>query len=75
MKKEQLSGIDTILEKGIETAELNKVNTVLTTDKVFIYKKTGYVPYKQAVFTEVKDRVNYDLVRTKVMEEMQKLYQ
>ncbi len=75
LKKEQLSGIDTILEKGIETAELNKVNTVLTTDKVFIYKKTGYVPYKQAVFTEVKDRVNYDLVRTKVMEEMQKLYQ
>ena len=67
-------GQDDTLSKAMETAELNKV-TVSVADRAYVFKKTKHSPFVKAEYNTVKNRVQYDLVREKVSEELSKLYQ
>ena len=71
----KLASIQKIIDiKAIEGAELNKV-MVSVADRAFVFKKTKHSPFVKAEFNAVKNRVQYDLVREKVSEELAKIYQ
>ena len=70
----QSVGQEDELSKAIETAELNKVITSIG-KRAFVFKKTKHSPFVKAEYNVVKNRVQYDLVREKVSEELSKLYQ
>jgi len=75
-KGEYVQGVgqDDNLNKALEAAAVNVITPVIA-DRAFIFNKTKHTPFVKAIFANVKDRVQYDLVREKVGAELTTLFQ
>ena len=66
-------GYNSDLTKLIFKAPLNKIETAVINDAIFIFEKVKEVKYKAADFDENKDKIKDDYLNYQTQEEMKKL--
>ena len=66
-------GYNSDLTKLIFKAPLNKIETAVINDAIFIFEKVKEVKYKAADFNENKDKIKDDYLNYQTQEEMKKL--
>ena len=66
-------GYNSDLTKLIFKAPLNKIETAVINDTIFIFEKVKEVKYKAADFNENKDKIKDDYLNYQTQEEMKKL--
>lgn len=66
-------GYNSDLTKLIFKAPLNKIETAVINDAIFIFEKVKEVKYKAADFNENKDKIRDDYLNYQTQEEMKKL--
>lgn len=65
-------GYNETLAKTILDAPSNKVESLVSEDKIYIFNKIEDIKYKKAKFEEVQDKVKEDYLNSKAQEEMKK---